>query len=279
MVLYSPAKVNIGLHIIERRTDGFHNLQSVMMPVGLCDILEIRRSTPGQPGLVFSQSGIPVDAVPGGNLCEKAHRIFSEAVPLPPVRIHLHKQIPVGAGLGGGSSNASLTLRGLNRFLAKPLPEVTLHEMAASLGSDCPFFLHSGPMMVEGRGERLRPLTLDLGAWTMVVLYPGIHVSTAEAYSGVKPALSPLHLEELLLTPISGWKELVVNDFEPSIFRRHPELEQIKQDLYRAGAVYASLSGSGSSLFGMFNRLPDLPAGLSDRVVWKGVAGIVPRPT
>ena len=276
MIHLSPAKVNIGLAIIERRKDGFHNLQSVMVPIGLCDIIEIRPSGLTGKGLHFSQSGIHVETGEGKNLCERAFDIFSEKASLPHVNIHLHKQIPVGAGLGGGSSNGTTTLLGLNQLLKKPLLPDPLHEMAAKLGSDCPFFLHREPMMMEGRGEILTPLPIRLDGLTMVALFPKIQSSTAAAYAVVTPATPATHLEQLVAAPIEKWKETVVNDFEEGIFRKHPELDLLKQGLYKAGALYASLSGSGSSLFGIFPGTPRLPSGLSQYVIWSGAAEAPP---
>ncbi|MFH0758866.1 MAG: 4-(cytidine 5'-diphospho)-2-C-methyl-D-erythritol kinase [Bacteroidota bacterium] len=278
MILFSPAKVNIGLHITGRRPDGFHNLQSVMVPIGLCDILEIRQLRSRSRALHFSQSGIPVDGDPGKNLVEKAFEIMSGVSDLPPVEIHLHKQIPVGAGLGGGSSNASVTLKGLNQLIPKPLSPEKLQEMAAHLGSDCPFFLYQKPMFMEGRGEILSQVSLGLEDMTMVVLFPHSHISTAMAYAGVEPLAPMIHLRELIAAPIEDWKLLIINDFEKGIFQKYPELEIIKQGLYKSGAIYASLSGSGSSLFGIFNEMPNLPPHLSRFVIWKGEAGKLPAP-
>lgn len=272
MILFSPAKINIGLRILERRADGFHNLQSVMYPLALFDLLEIRMTGQSGLGLRFSQTGLPVEGGNGENLCEKAFELMARVTPLPSVYIHLHKQIPVGAGLGGGSSNASYTLKGLNRLAQRELSYEQLHEMASLLGSDCPFFLHQQPMMMEGRGEKLTPSPVNLKGYYVAVLFPGIHISTAEAYAGVHPYSSETDLGQLTARPTDQWRDLVVNDFEKTIFRRHPFLEELKTGLYSAGAVYASLSGSGSSLYGIFSEVPDLPDSMSQHVIWKGKA-------
>jgi len=270
MILFSPAKINIGLQIIERRKDGYHNLQSIMFPLGLCDILEIRRfSGPGE-NIRFSQSGIWFDSQDEKNLCIQAWKLFSMEAPLPPVEMHLHKQIPVGAGLGGGSSDATATLRGLNKLTNEPLSEEKLHELAARLGSDCPFFLHGKPMMMEGRGDILSPVSLQLNEFYLLLLFPEIHVSTAEAYAGVIPAIPEIHLRDLIREPVNQWIDLVENDFERSVFKKYPELDQIKQGLYQAGAIYASLSGSGSSLYGIFKEKPVLQHELKRYVIWQG---------
>ncbi|MCP4313749.1 MAG: 4-(cytidine 5'-diphospho)-2-C-methyl-D-erythritol kinase [Bacteroidetes bacterium] len=272
MILLSPAKINIGLQIIRRRPDGFHDLRSVMFQVGLKDILEIREAGRAALPLKFSQSGIPVPDDSGINLCEKAHEIFTSQKEIPQVEIHLHKQIPVGAGLGGGSSNATMTLQGLNRITPAPLTGDRLNEMAAKLGSDCPYFLHDQTMMMEGRGEILTPSPVNLDGLWLVLLFPGIHISTAEAYSGVMPVMPGAHLEQLVAAPVDEWREQVVNDFEAGIFEKHPELASLKEKLYNAGARYASLSGSGSSLYGIFSGKPDLPGTISRHVIWEGKA-------
>lgn len=270
MILPSPAKINIGLQIIGRRSDGFHDLQSLMYPVGLSDIIEIREAGPGEKALSFSQSGIPVNEGAGKNLCEQAHELFTARRKLPPLEIHLHKQIPIGAGLGGGSSNATQILKGLNQLTANPLSPEVLHEMAAELGSDCPFFLHDQAMMMEGRGEILSASTVSLKGLWLVLLFPEIHISTPEAYAGVVPALPELHLKEVLSAPIQKWKVSVKNDFEKGIFIKYPELARIKEELYTAGALYASLSGSGSSLYGVFQEKPSLSGFLSPFIIWEG---------
>jgi 4-diphosphocytidyl-2-C-methyl-D-erythritol kinase len=243
-----------------------------MYPIGLCDVIEIREALPGSDPLSFSQTGIHVKESANNNLCEKAHGIFIQKRKLPPVEIHLHKQIPIGAGLGGGSSNATQILKGLNQLTTKALSKEMLHEMAASLGSDCPFFLHDQPMMMEGRGERLSPSSVSLEGLWMVLLFPQIHISTQEAYAGVSPKKPEFHLEKLLKAPIHQWREGVINDFETGIFERHPELASLKEQLYAAGALYASLSGSGSSLYGIFPQQPGLPASLSRFIIWEGKA-------
>jgi len=270
MILFSPAKINIGLRIIGKRKDGFHDLQSLMYPVGLKDIIEIRKAAPEGSALKFSQSGIKVEEDSGKNLCERAHELFTMKRKIPPVKIHLHKQIPIGAGLGGGSSNASTILKGLNTFTQNPLSAERLHEMAASLGSDCPFFLHHQAMMMEGRGEVLSPSPVSLEGYWLVLLFPEIHISTAEAYSGVIPFLPDTHLAQLIEAPPGKWRGKVVNDFEKGIFIKHPKLASIKEELYESGAIYASLSGSGSSLFGIFDQAVELPGSLSRHVIWKG---------
>lgn len=273
MIHFSPAKINIGLQITERRDDGFHNLQSVMLAVGLCDIIEIRKSTGPNNGIRLSQSGIKLESGNEKNLCINAYELLSVETPLPPVELHLHKQIPVGAGLGGGSSNASTTLKCLNSLARHPLSDDRLLDLSAILGSDCPFFLHRGAMMMEGRGEILSPIHIHLDQMYLVLLFSGINISTSEAYAGVTPSMPDTPLRKLVSNSIDRWKNLVVNDFENSVFGKHPELKLLKKDLYDAGALFASLSGSGSSIYGIFPKPPDLPGNLERFVIWKGNAG------
>lgn len=271
MIYISPAKINLGLQIIERRGDGFHNLRSVMYPIPLCDIIEISQ-LPGQEiPISFTQSGISTDAPQEQNLCVKAWKLMASERTLPPVAIHLHKQIPVGAGLGGGSSNASMVLTGLNALASSPVPPEELAELAGQLGSDCPFFLQKDPMMTEGRGELLSGVDVSLDSFYLVLLFPEIHISTAEAYAAASPFMPDLHLRELIQVPVSQWKSQMLNDFEKSAFARYPLLKSIKLALYRAGAVYASMSGSGSSLYGIFETRPQLPVEIQNYVIWEGV--------
>ena len=272
MIYFSPAKINLGLQILARREDGFHNLRSVMVPIGLCDILEINQQSGNDAPLLFSRSGLPLEDDPERNLCVRAWKLMAAERHLPGVAIHLHKQIPVGAGLGGGSSNASTVLKALNSLPGTPVPEKRMEDLAARLGSDCPFFLHDVPMLMEGRGEILNRVELSLKGHYLVVLFPGIHISTAEAYAAVTPSVPPIHLKELIALPVSQWKHSVVNDFEKSAFALHPLLQELKEALYRAGALYASMSGSGSSLYGIFGTPPELPGDLRDLVIWNGPA-------
>lgn len=272
MILFSPAKINLGLEILERRADGFHNLRSVMYPTALCDILEIHQLQEEDPPIRFSQSGIRFEADLVTNLCLRAWNLMSQESTLPHVAIHLHKQIPVGAGLGGGSSNASTILKGLNQLASSPASPERLAELAGRLGSDCPFFLQSIPMMMEGRGELLSPVTLSLDSLYLVILFPEIQISTTEAYGNVSPSMPDLHLRHLIEAPVDQWKDHIINQFEGSIFPVYPLLDELKQALYRAGALFASMSGSGSALYGIFESPPVLPEEIKTYVIWEGAA-------
>lgn len=270
MITTTPAKINIGLRVTGKRADGFHKLQSLMLAVGLRDILEIQPGGENPEGVQYTESGIPSGSAPRDNLCEKAYRLMAGHCSLPPVRIHLHKQIPVGAGMGGGSSNASHTLLLLNRMCPSPLPLSRLHELAAELGSDCPFFLQEEAMMMEGRGEILHPFPFQPRGLEVALFFPGIHSSTAEAYAGVSPREPEVHLGQLLKEPIDRWKDRVINDFEEGIISLYPEIGNIKDALYRSGALYASMSGSGSSVYGIFRKVPALDAEIAKHLVWQG---------
>jgi len=272
MIYFSPAKINLGLQILEKRADGFHMLRSVMYPTGLCDIIEINQ-LPGEDIPVrFSQSGIRFETDLKKNLCLKAWELMAAERNLPPVAIHLYKQIPVGAGLGGGSSNASTVLNGLNLLGSSPVSPERLEELAGQLGSDCPFFLHKFPMMMEGRGELLSQVNVSLKSCYLVLLFPEIHISTTEAYGAVSPRHPDTHLRQEIETPVNQWKDRIVNDFEKSAFAKYPLLKTLKLALYKAGASFASMSGSGSSLYGIFESPPDLPAEIQRHVIWKGPA-------
>ena len=272
MIHFSPAKINLGLQVLERREDGFHELRSVMYPTGLCDIIEIHQLPAGEGPIRFSQSGIRFESDLEKNLCIKAWKLVRGEGELPGVAIHLHKQIPVGAGLGGGSSNASTVIIGLNPLLSDSLNPEEMAQLAGQLGSDCPFFLHNSPRMMEGRGEVLSPSGVSLDKLYLVILFPDIHISTAEAFGGLTPAYPELHLRELLDAPIDRWKNLIINDFEKSAFNTYPLLKELKNALFRAGAIYASMSGSGSSLYGIFRSPPKLPESIQKFVIWTGPA-------
>ena len=272
MIHFSPAKINLGLQILKKREDGFHMLRSVMYPTGLCDIIEINQLPAENIPVHFSQSGIRFEDDLESNLCMKAWKLMASDLALPPVAIHLHKQIPIGAGLGGGSSNASTVLKGLNLLASTPSTDERLAELAGQLGSDCPFFLHKLPMMMEGRGELLSPVNVSLKSSYLVLLFPEIHISTAEAYGAVSPRHPNTHLRQEIETPLNQWKDRILNDFEESAFVKYPLLKTLKLGLYKAGASFASMSGSGSSLYGIFESPPDLPEQIQRYIIWKGPA-------
>lgn len=257
MLIFPFAKINLGLHVLAKRPDGYHDIRSVLFPIPLCDALEAVLA-PDLPagGLQFASSGLPVPGDPAGNLCLKAVQLLRARRELPGLRMHLHKAIPMGAGLGGGSSDGAHTLLLLNHLLDLGLTAKELHTMAAQLGSDCPFFLQQQPQMAEGRGDVLRPIAVDLKGQWLVVVNPGIHVPTAEVYRNMRLVERHRDLEASLHAPIPNWNGSVVNDMEEYVFAQHPAVANIKQVLLRQGASYAAMSGSGSSVFGIFGERP-----------------------
>ena len=248
-----------GLRVLRTRPDGYHDLESVLLPIPLHDVLEAVVDPAVPSGQVsFLRSGLAVPGASEEDLCLKAMKLLGAGRTLPGLRMQLHKAIPAGAGLGGGSSDAAHTLRLVDRMLDLRTPESELERMAADLGSDCPFFLRSGPQLGEGRGERLRPVPLDLKGHWLMLLAPGIHVSTPWAFAQVNPTGTALDMH-LFQEPPGTWGGRLVNDLEPAVFAMHPELARLKQLLLDQGAAYAAMSGSGSSLFGLFTKQPQRP--------------------
>ncbi|MCQ2185197.1 MAG: 4-(cytidine 5'-diphospho)-2-C-methyl-D-erythritol kinase [Bacteroidales bacterium] len=262
MISYPNAKLNIGLDVISKRPDGFHNLESLFIPYKLMqDTLEITQA--GKFSVEIIKDGRVMDgSAPGEwdpkkDLVVKAYQLLKADFSLPPVKIRLEKHIPVGAGLGGGSADAAFALMMLDEMFDLYLPYVVLEDYAAQLGSDCPFFIQNRPMFVSGRGEVLEPYDIPaLDNYTIKVLcLENVSVSTREAYAGITPAQPSTPLRELLQLPVEKWKDAgVKNDFEKSVFAIHPCLADLKQGLYEQGAVYAAMSGSGSAIFGIFNK-------------------------
>jgi 4-diphosphocytidyl-2-C-methyl-D-erythritol kinase len=252
MLYFPPAKINLGLRILRKRPDGYHELETCFFPVlHFCDALEVIISDKDE--LNVYRADWP--SSPEKNLVWKAMELFREYEKnLPPLHWHLLKQIPSGAGLGGGSSDAAIALKMMAELAGWQENDDRLHEMAAKLGSDCAFFLFRQAAIGRGRGELLQPFPLDLSSYEIRLVLPSVRISTAEAFSRVIPAVPEQSLEQILVQPVESWKGLLVNDFENSVFHQYPELKQEKDKLYAEGAVYASLSGSGSALFGLFRK-------------------------
>lgn len=256
MIVYPNAKINIGLRVLSKRSDGFHNIETGFYPVSLCDVLEFVECS---GNVEFNSTGISIPGEQMENICVRAWEILHERFQIPPVKIHLHKIIPIGAGLGGGSADGAFMLKGLSDLFSLKLEQEELLGFAAELGSDCPFFLLNIPAIGSGRGELLEPLNIKLENFKLVLVNPGIHVSTAIAYGGVIPREPDDKLSELLENPVEFWGRDVFNDFEPGVFEKFPEIAEIKQKLIDLGASYAAMSGSGSTVFGLFkDRVPDL---------------------
>lgn len=243
MLLYPNAKINLGLNVVRKRSDGYHDIETLFYPVpSLCDILELTLSDE----LRMTVYGADIA---GENLCEKAWRLLHGRFGIPPVAIHLYKKIPMGAGLGGGSADAAFTLTGLNALFGLHLPQDELAGLAASLGSDCAFFVYNRPMLARGRGEILTPFDFSLEGHRLQIYPQEVFVSTREAYAGITPHPPAHRIESVLKRPIDEWKDLLVNDFEETVFRSHPELAVAKEALYAGGARYVAMTGSGSALF------------------------------
>jgi 4-diphosphocytidyl-2-C-methyl-D-erythritol kinase len=257
MISFPNAKINLGLAVVSKRPDGYHNIETVFYPINLCDVLEIVPS--GERKTTFIASGIPINENPENNLIMKAFNLLKSDYDLPETTIYLRKNIPMGAGLGGGSSDAAFMLKLLNDFADLRLSVKQLEEYAGRLGSDCPFFIQNQAVFAEGTGNIFTPVELlSLRGYSLILVKPDIHVSTQEAYAKIKPKPVDFPLTEIIKLPLKEWKGKLVNDFEAGVFTRYPEIGKIKKQLYDQGAIYASMSGSGSSVFGIFEKPKNL---------------------
>lgn len=261
MITLPHAKINLGLHVLRLRTDGYRDISTVMLPIPLRDALEVIEDPTLRSGeTVMTHSGIPVPGDPANDLCLRALRAVAAVRPLPGLRIHLHKVIPTGAGLGGGSSDAAHMISLLNTLFSLGLPDPDMHRMAAAIGSDCAFFLTSGAQLATGRGEVLSPVSVDLTGWWFVLANPGTHVGTAEVYANTPVQLEAVDLAALVSAGPTAWNGRLMNRMEPYVLAAHPEVADLKRQLLAAGATYAAMSGSGSSVFGFFRERPQLEA-------------------
>ncbi|HEX5654239.1 MAG TPA: 4-(cytidine 5'-diphospho)-2-C-methyl-D-erythritol kinase [Chitinophagaceae bacterium] len=263
MIVFPNCKINLGLRILRKRSDGYHDLETVFYPLPITDILEIIRYPVYQKifTVPLSKSGFVIDGDPSENLCVKAFKLLKRDFPrLPNVQMHLHKSIPAGAGLGGGSADGAFTLQVLNKEFELGLSVEELQHYALKLGSDCPFFIVNKPCYASGRGEILEPVELDLSAYNLVIVNPGISINTGRAFLHIRPAIPEISIKEIIKQPLERWKDELVNDFESWVFKSYPSIVEIKDQLYVAGALYASMSGSGSTVFGIFARdhIPEL---------------------
>jgi 4-diphosphocytidyl-2-C-methyl-D-erythritol kinase len=254
MVCFPNAKINLGLRVTRKREDGYHDLESIFLPVGIYDALEILPALDNSPTSI-TQSGIIVPGEPTHHLCMKAWALMRSVHPdLPSIRIHLHKTIPMGAGMGGGSSDGAFTLSLLNDLFKLGHTKEDLARFALQLGSDCPFFVYNEPCIARGRGEQLTPVNFELVNFELLVVHPGIHISTKQAFTGITPSEEGPSLETLIQGPVSTWRDTVRNDFEHTVFTAEPAIGRIKNLLYEKGAVYASMTGSGSAVYGLFPK-------------------------
>lgn len=273
MIDFVNAKINLGLNVVERRSDGYHNLETIFYPVGkhsgkpghlsiLCDILEIVEATDNSDELIIM--GREVDCPTEKNLVWKALQAFRKSYQdnLPPLKIILYKHLPDGAGMGGGSADASFTLRLLNNLTGETMSDDMLKNLALSLGADCPFFIYNRPCYATGIGEQLEPIDIDLSGKWIAIVKPSVSISTKEAFLHITPKAPKINLRDLVKRPIEEWKNLIVNDFEQSMFTLHPEIRAIKDNLYNSGAIYASMTGSGSAFYGIYNSYDKAKIGI-----------------
>ncbi len=268
MIAFPHTKINLGLHVSGKRNDGYHNIETCFYPLPWCDVLEIIRAET----ISFTNSGLGVPGKHEDNLCLRAYYLLRDKYDLPPVAIHLHKVVPLGAGLGGGSSDGAYTLKMLNHVFDLALNDKQLIAMAAELGSDCPFFIYDWPMHGSGRGEVLSPANVKLNGKFIAVVKPSAHISTAEAFKNLVPRPVDQDIKRIVeQRPVSEWRELLTNDFEPSVFSQHPEIQEIKSKMYDMGALYASMSGSGSAVFGIFEKARAMRDMFSGMTYWSGV--------
>lgn len=270
MVSFPNAKINIGLRVVGKRPDGYHNIETAFYPVAWNDALEIIPAGSGYTQ--FNQSGMAVPGDEKDNLCLRAYQLLKNDFPsMPAVNIHLYKAIPVGAGLGGGSADASSMLKLLNSYFKLGIPEGRLIAYALDLGSDCPFFIKNTPCLATGRGEILSPVNLDLSAYKILLIYPGVHINTGWAFANIRIQSESASLAEYLTLPVREWQEHLNNDFEQPVFQEYPTLKKIKETLQVKGALYASLSGSGSAVYGIFEKNAEPSLDFPVHYLWKWV--------
>jgi 4-diphosphocytidyl-2-C-methyl-D-erythritol kinase len=273
LLTFPNAKLNLGLYVTAKRPDGYHALETVFLPLPWADVLEVLPAPKGQLAPDLTLSGRPIPGEVASNLCLKAYALLKADFPdLPAVQMQLHKIVPIGAGLGGGSADAAFALRTIGEVFGLSLTTGQLESYARRLGADCAFFIQNQPCLALERGDAFEPIALDLRGTPCVVVYPGLHISTAQAFAGIVPRAPAQPLRAALAQPMATWRDTVCNDFEKSLAPTYPVLADIKQQLYAAGATYASLSGSGSAVYGLFPGLAEAPAlpWPSEYLVWRG---------
>lgn len=256
MICFPNAKINLGLNVTQKRTDGFHNIETIFYPIAWHDALEVVESSNGNFNL--HTSGIAIHGAKEDNLLYKAYQLIKEYSQIPPIDVYLHKTLPMGAGLGGGSSDAAFFINLLNDNFQLQLATEQKITIAKQLGSDCAFFIENKPVFAFNKGDEFKPIELNLSDYYIALIYPNIHSNTKDAYSLVKPQIPEVSLLDVISKPIETWKNTLVNDFEKSIFSIYPKVKEVKEMLYSSGAIYASMSGSGSAVFGIFSQQPTL---------------------
>ena len=271
MITFPNCKINIGLHITGRFDDGYHSIETCMFPLPLNNVLEIVPAATNETRVFLSGSAETIPAVK--NIVYKAWNLLHDQYSIPNTDIYLHKVIPSGAGLGGGSADGTFALGMLNSMFELRLTNEQLETEAAKLGMDCPFFVANNPAIAMGKGEILKPVKMDLSGYYLVLVKPSVNVSTAEAYAGVIPKKPEKSIAELIKLPMEEWKNVIVNDFERTVFAKYPNIEIIKAEMYSKGAIYAQMSGSGSAVFGLFNAKPELNGIFDDCFVFEMLLG------
>ncbi len=270
MLVFPNAKINLGLQITEKLSNGYHAINTCFYPIPLKDALEF---VPSQNKSTFTSSGSSIPSDGKDNLVLRAYKLLKKDFQLPEIDIHLFKNIPIGAGLGGGSSDAAFMLQALNQHFQLFLDDSFLETYAEQLGSDCPFFIYNEPAFATGTGTELEPFELSLKGMHLLLIHPGIHISTQAAYAGVTPKPSTFDLKELVQSKdFNLWKDLLVNDFEESVFKSEPLLVEIKNELYNHGACYAAMSGSGSSIFGLFEQQPSDISAFQEKFFYQNIS-------
>ena len=271
MLTFPNAKLNLGLYVTAKRPDGYHALETVFLPLPWADVLEVLPAPKGQAASDLTLTGRLIPGEAATNLCLKAYELLKADFPaLPAAQMQLHKIVPIGAGLGGGSADAAFALRAIGEVFGLNLSVAQLEGYARRLGADCAFFIQNKPCLALERGDVFEPITLSLSGTACVVVYPGLHISTAQAFAGIVPQAPKMPLREALAQPMSTWRDTVSNDFETSLAPVYPVLAAIKEQLYAAGAAYASLSGSGSAVYGLFAGEAPVLAWPSEYLVWRG---------
>jgi 4-diphosphocytidyl-2-C-methyl-D-erythritol kinase len=270
MIVFPNAKINIGLRIAGKRTDGYHDIETIFYPVRLCDALEFVIPDQSIVKDILKETGIESGCEPYDNIVIKTLLRVREKSSFPFLKIHLHKGIPAGAGLGGGSSDAVCLLKVINKHFGLSFDNYGLKAMALEMGSDCPFFVDGIPALASGRGEILTPVRPVLSGYYLAILNPGVGINTREAYQNCRPRVPSIGLLQLVDRPVMEWKELIINDFEDYAFKKHPIIGDIKEELYTSGALFSLMSGSGSSVYGIFKERPELTHKLKEYVIWEG---------
>jgi 4-diphosphocytidyl-2-C-methyl-D-erythritol kinase len=259
MIVFSNSKINLGLWVLNKRTDGYHNISTIFYPINWKDILEIIIDNSSSNQIIIKNYGLSLDIPVHQNIIYKAYLLLLEKFQkLPAVNVHLFKNVPFGAGLGAGSANATFFIKALNDLFKLNLPKEELNNLVVKLGSDCAFFLENKPVLAKEKGDKFQPISVNLNDYYILIIFQNINVSTAEAYKNIIPKMRSEKLEDIIQMPISEWKNYLENDFEKVVFKSYPLIAQIKNELYKQGAIYVSMSGSGSAVYGIFSEKPQL---------------------